>query len=105
MSLGYTWEKLYVAVSTLAAGQRSIQERLEDAYISALIRLKADDLPDDLQDDFRKLQDELTNVEPVGNEGSVAVSTRAMNGDRASEIAEQIVSMFTHVARRYPEED
>jgi hypothetical protein len=90
----------FVAVLALAAGQSSIQKRLEDAYISALIRLKPDDFPDDLQDDFRKLQDELTSVE-----GSVAVSTRAMSGDRASEIAEQIVSMFNQVARKYPEKD
>src|ERR1044071_6612268 len=103
MSRSYAWEKFHAAVSILAAGKRDIRARLHDAYISALMRVEPEDLPEDIRDDFNKIDDELTSVEPVGDEGSAMASVRAMTEDRASEIAEQIVSMFSTIARNYPE--
>ena len=38
----YAWEKLHTAVLTLAQGTGSLRERLEDAYISSLMRLRPD---------------------------------------------------------------
>ncbi len=64
MSLDYVWEKFFVAVHSLAGGQGSIKERLFSAYISALIRLKPDDLPREMQQEFSMLQEELTKGTP-----------------------------------------
>lgn len=102
MSLGYTWEKFYVAVETLV-GQGSIQDRLCGAYSSALMRLEPKDLPKDLRADFIELERKLTSVEPTGDEGSIAASTKAMSADDAEKLAKQIVSMFNDIARSYPQ--
>ncbi len=100
MSIGYTWEKLHDAVLTLASGTGSIQERLCDAYVYSLIRLqKQDDFPVEMRDDFEVIQKELTAVQPFGEEGSVKASTNAMTDDKASKIAEKIVSMYDKITR------
>jgi hypothetical protein len=102
MSLSYTWEKFHVAVSSLASGTGSIQERLCNAYTYSLMLLevhKPDDLPAEMRDDFEQIVRELTAVEPVGSEGSVQASTNAMTDLKASEIAEKIVSLYDEITR------
>jgi hypothetical protein len=90
----YTWEKLYTAILTLASGQFSLQERLADAYISSLMRLRPEDLPRGLRDEFIELGKRLTCVEPEGDEGSVYATVRAMDTETARGLAEKIVSMY-----------
>ena len=101
MSLAYTWERLFAGILTLAGGPAGIRERLADAYMSQIIRLRPQDLPEQLRDDFRLLQEELTSVEPRANEGSIQASVNSMTHERATEIAEKFVSMFDYVARTY----
>lgn len=90
----YTWEKLYTAILTLASGQFSLQERLADAYISSLIRLRSGDLPRGLRDEFAQLGKRLTCVAPEGDEGSVYATVRAMDTETARMLAEKIVSIY-----------
>jgi hypothetical protein len=59
--MSYTWEKTYSAVLTLSGGTRSLQSRLADAYIGALMRLKREDFPAKLREKF----DEIESV-PAG---------------------------------------
>jgi hypothetical protein len=101
MSLDYIWEKLYVAVDTLAASSGSIQERLEGAYISALVRLEPKDFQGELRSRFVALTAALTSgpAAPAGNQGTVAAATRALSDERAAELAHEIVSMFDVVAK------
>ena len=42
---GYVWEKMLTAVGSMC-GEGSLEERLSDASVSALMRLKEDDLPE-----------------------------------------------------------
>ncbi len=51
-SPGYVWEKLYLAIDCLC-GKGAFVERLENATVSALIRLEDPDLTGDLGDDFK----------------------------------------------------
>lgn len=102
MSLNYTWEKFYVAVSSLASGTGSIQERLCNAYTGSLMLLnihEPNDLPADMRNDFEEITRELTTVDPVGDEGSVRASTNAMTDMKASEIADRIVSLYDRITR------
>lgn len=100
MSLSYTWQKLHAAVLILASGTGTIQERLCDAYVDSLIRLHdPNDFPLEMRKDFEAIQKELTAVPPSGNEGSAKASTNDMTDDKASEIAEKIVSMYDEITR------
>ncbi len=102
MALDYVWEKLMVAVSGMAASEQSLQERLADAYVSSLIRLDAEDLPGELQEDFRALEDAMGRVNPTGDEGSARASTRRMSTEEARQWIGKIVSMYDDVTMRGP---
>lgn len=101
MSIDYTLLKLREAVLTLATGQNSIQDRLCNAYRCYLLFLNPNDFPEDLQNHFIKVQEDLTQVEPSGDEGSIAATTRAMSVEKADEITEMIVFIFEQVAYKY----
>jgi hypothetical protein len=51
-SSGYVWEKMYVAIGCMC-GKASLDDRLVNATISALMRLNEDDLSGELGDDLK----------------------------------------------------
>jgi hypothetical protein len=55
-SPGYVWEKMYVAVDCLCR-EGSLKERLENATISALLRLNDDDLTGEPANDLKYVLD------------------------------------------------
>lgn len=95
-SLDYVWEKLHVAVSVLV-GAASIQDRLYDAFISALMVLTEEDFPKELRADFAFIEESLTSVEGVGDEGSARASADALNDDEAAKVADKIFELFTAI--------
>jgi hypothetical protein len=88
-------EKLGVAVNTLASGSRSIQERVADAWISALCRLEANDFPPELQDAFQALRQEATR------HGNFEETAAKMAVDEARGHADRIVALYTHLLEKY----
>jgi len=92
----YTWEKFYLAVTSLVSGDRCVKERLIDAYIYSLALLRKSDLPVEMQKEFEDLERELTTIEPVGDEGSVRATVEAMDVEQARELAKKIFSMYDH---------
>jgi hypothetical protein len=68
-SPGYVWEKMYVAVGCMC-GKSSLAERLANATVAALLRLKDDDLPPgDLREDLKFVlkwtKDNVMNAEVI----------------------------------------
>jgi hypothetical protein len=51
-SPGYIWEKMYVAISCMC-GKSSLEQRISDATISALMRLNENDLDGELGEDLK----------------------------------------------------
>ncbi len=56
MSKDYVWEKMFVAVDSLC-GEGSFKSRLENATVSALMRLEDNDLAGELADDLKYVLD------------------------------------------------
>lgn len=52
----YVWEKMYVAVACMC-GEGTFKQRLADASVSALIRLKDDDLDGELAENLKHVLD------------------------------------------------
>lgn len=71
MDIRYTWEKLLTTVDSLATGKGSIQERLDNAWVIALMRLEVDDFPEELQTD-----DRYGLLMAAINEGSLGVNNK-----------------------------
>ena len=92
----YAWEKLHAAVLILATGTGSLRERLVDAYVSSLIRLRSDrHFPSpDLRQSFEDLMQEMA---PDGN---VRVALSAWPEGDLKRIAEGIVGLSDRVTRK-----
>jgi hypothetical protein len=103
VGVAYAIEKLDVAVDALAASASSIQDRLFNAYISALIRIKPEeDLPEELRPRFIAMSDRLTSAEPRAGEGSLRATLDVLADDEAVGIAQEVVNLWRelHVDRR-----
>ena len=98
MSLSYAYEKLMVAVDVLATSPQSIQDRIEDAFISGFSRINPnEDLPEKLRADFQQLQNQVTRVPATGDEGTLRATMRVVTDEEATEIAEKILHLFHQV--------
>lgn len=92
MTIYYAREQAWKALSALATGTGSIQERCVNAMTAGLIHVVVaeDDLPDDLAERWHYLQDRATSTEAVANEGTLVATLGAMDDDEAQEFAREI---------------
>ncbi len=98
MPIGYTKEKLHLAVDSLVRAG-SIQDRLRSAAFPLTLLqggLAAPAFPNDqeLQGRLDRVIDSLTSTPAVGDEGTIAASTRAMTNEDAESLALEIFSLF-----------
>ena len=95
----YVYEKLFSAVSILAAGAGSVQSRVEHAYYSAFLRLQPSDFSvADLRKTFEAVKNGMTNAPSDGDRGTVAVAASRMSDETATKVAEAILSLFARIA-------
>ena len=92
--MGYAHEKLYVAVIGMAQSPAALPQRLADAYISSLIRLKSEDFPPDLRGKFEELTRLMTSKEAVGDEGNVHATVNQMTAEEADRAAHLVINLF-----------
>lgn len=96
--MSYAWEKFHLAMHCLA-GAGSQRERLVGAYVYNLIHLKAEDLPSDIQDEFRKLGRDISRQAATGNEGTVQATVDALGDEEVDRMVKSILSMHDTVTR------
>jgi hypothetical protein len=99
MSLNYIAEKLFAAVESLALDTRPLRARLHQAYLESVskIRLFADQLPDEERQLFDAIHDEMTRVQPQGDEGSITASVQRMSEDDAARLVRKIIMLLQMV--------
>ena len=91
----YADEKLYMATLILAKGTDTLQQRLDDAYISSLNRMfSPTHFPDD--DLYRKFTELLAEFESLRSTADGLIN---MTDDKAQQFAERIVGLFWNVAK------
>ncbi len=95
----YAWEKLHFAVLALAAGSGSLRDRLEDAYVSSLERLRPE-LHFPWPDLLEECQDLMREVAP---EGQFKIALASWPEEDLKRIAERVVSLYDRVTRRVGE--
>jgi hypothetical protein len=96
----YSREKLAITVEVLATGTGRIQDRLRDAYISGLGRLRAEDIH--VGDEAIALLEQITAAMTklyAPQTGSVAATTRAMDDPTAVMIARDCFELYCRVFR------
>lgn len=96
----YGWEKFHGAVHSLA-GESTIQERLENAYVFHIIHLRKDnDIPIELHDKFDEVVFLMTNADAP--EGRVNAAVIAMDEMTRSRVTENIISLYDSLCRYMP---
>ncbi len=93
MSVGYAWEKLFLAVSGMASSDGSVQDRLADAFVSQLHRIQDGDMPEEMEAVFRAIRTAMTR------NGSFVNSARAMSNEEASNHIEKLVGILSDASR------
>ncbi len=91
MHLDYGYEKFSCAVHALAASSNSIKVRLRDARYHLGI-LRDHHVPDEMRDEFNRLDELINNGIPRNREGTLTAAVNEMTEEQAVEIAGHIVS-------------
>jgi len=96
--IGYVWEQLYGAVSSMIASDSSLHDRLLDAVVSRVNRVFGfqDAVPEEIGERLETLQVRLTKL------GSFEDTIKAMESREVTETIEEIFLIFNNVAREYP---
>lgn len=95
----YAWEQFHKATLSLVS-QGSIKQRLVDAF-SEIKDIQLGDLPEDVHQEFRTLNRELTRIPPFGDENPVCSTVRKMSNDEAVTWASRIVAIYDSISRSF----
>jgi hypothetical protein len=101
MTLEYADEKLRTGVSSLADGAGRIRERLVNAWLSSIDRVKPDeDLPEgEMREEYIALSELMAAQSGPDGRGGYQASVDAMSEDEAVDVARRIVALAFSVER------
>lgn len=98
----YGWEKLHNAVSSLALGTTSLQERLANAMMHSLDLIHEQNMPPELYERLGRVKEHFRQVHIApANAGTIHASASRISDDDACEIAAEIVSLFNGQCEAY----
>ncbi len=100
LKYSYVWQKLSLVARDALAGSGTIQERLLNAYVSGLIRLRPVDLPAEIQTAFGDVCSWLTR-KSAGEEGAAAATILKLSTEQANYCVEAIIKMAAIVDHYY----
>jgi hypothetical protein len=91
----YGREVLGLAVSFLATGTGTIQERLESTATSLSgLRSFEDQLPMELHRELKAIVQDLTRTPAQGDEGSIKATMRMMSDEEGAKLAQRIFGLY-----------
>lgn len=99
-----TWEQLEGAALALARSG-TIKDRLADAYRNHLALVNADELPEEMREEFRACRAALTRERPLRGEDAVRATVRKMSNQEADELACSVIRLFTAMVRESRREE
>lgn len=71
-----------------------IKQRLVQAYAEHLADIREPELPPDVREPFRALQEALTRVAPAGRETRLKASVQKMSGSEAAVHAAAVIKLY-----------
>jgi hypothetical protein len=102
MSYARANTKLSEAIEALAtSAQHTIQQRLAIAYMFHLRSVEPDELPPEVESQFKELKDKLTRIPGQDRTGAIVATTNAMSLQDAVEIAKELVRISHIVAAEH----
>ena len=96
-----TLDLLQLAVIRLTQ-DGSMKDRLADAYASHLVDIDAEDLPEEVRDDFVAMCEAMHRERPLPRESVIRASVRKMSNEEAGSHAALVARAFATLARAEP---
>lgn len=96
--MSYAWEKFHMAIRSLAA-RGTKRARLVDSYVYHIIHVKPEQVPEEIQDELRQFERDITRVQAKGDEGSVQATVNTMDDDEVDRLIDRIISMHDTITR------
>jgi hypothetical protein len=90
--------QFFAAARALAMHRGTLQDRLADAYADHLLAVSVHDLPTDLQDPFRELEDRLNREIDDEGDDPIAQSASRLSDAEAQSLIERILLLYARVA-------
>ncbi len=95
----YGWEKLHIAVQSLA-GAADQKQRLVNAVVSGLIHITPNsNLPPEIRSDFAQFIGEITSVKTEGDEGNIRATVDSLDEMGVHRAVEKIIGFYDTVCR------
>jgi hypothetical protein len=88
-NFAHAWEKLHLTVSSMATSEEPLETRLRHAFWNQLHRLRSEDLPLEIREDFTEVFEALTKRSEYA----------ALTDDDARRLIESVISMYDRVTR------
>ena len=105
MGISYGKEKFYSAMYTCVTDQRSLRERLLDAWTSGLYRLTEEDFPPEHWQRFEQMKKAMVFDPAKGDEGRWQASIDKMTEGEIRQWVLEILSLFMVVVAAEARED
>jgi hypothetical protein len=77
----------------------SIKDRLADAYAAYLLDIDAEDLPEEIREDFAAMCHAMHRERPLPRESVIRASVRKMSNEEAGQHSALVVRAFASLAR------
>jgi hypothetical protein len=94
MTLPYVTDKILNAITDMATGTGSIQERIYQAWVGNLFVLQKKDFKGDDLKEYIQLVAEATRVPARGDEGAYAATLLSMTDEEAESHANKICELY-----------
>jgi hypothetical protein len=101
----YGLQKFYLAVEGAASSEKTLQERVADAFLYNLILIEAVNVPAEVWDRLQKMKAEVTKIPAKGSEGTIVATTSQMSTEEARKCLREIVSMYDETHQAYLEQE
>jgi len=95
--MSYAWEKFNLAGHTLK-GIGSPKDRLVGAFDTIML-LRPEEVPEEKQNDFNRLFEELTRIRSEANTSPVQATVNSMDDAEVERSSERISSMHAAIKR------
>jgi hypothetical protein len=96
----YAFGKLHDARDSMASSPKSLRERLSDAFLSGLLQVRSDDLPDDIAADFETLTKMVSTEPPNSYRGSIEVTLTSMHWTKVHKCAQLLINIVNKAEHR-----
>jgi hypothetical protein len=91
--------QFFAAARALACHTGSLQERLADAYADHLLSIISQELPAELQQSFRELEERLNRTDAADDEDPFQAAASQLSDAEATALIERILIFYGRLAR------